>query len=356
MRVLLRTTCTGAALALLCLVANAANPTYRLTRIGPDLAASRGDRYVVDDMNDKGEIVGFHGFTPTAFLWRNGITTDIGDPASGNIYLEATAINNRGEIVGDLLDVDGHIRGFFWRDGHISDLGQVGDRESMYARDINSQRQIVIERYENNSQNGPFPSVRWGGQERTLEPLPGGSARHATAINELGIVVGSAETADGWQDGALWLGTHPIDLGRTPIPDPATATAINKWMQVVGTSTAAGQDRSTAWLWQFGMMTVLPSLHNDPDWSTRADDINNRGQIVGTEFNRFFVNQRIAVLWHENTVFNLNDLVDSNDPLKPYVTLTGGVKVNNLGWIVATGFDSSPQPYGGPYLLTPVGE
>jgi uncharacterized membrane protein len=269
----------------------------------------------------------------------------------------ANAINNRSEVVGDMVGANGRFNGFLWRNGHATELGQMNDGEDLFARDINSQGQIVLERFRNSYAEGPFPFVRWGRHERKLKPLPGSSGRHATSINEFGIVAGSVETAEGRQDGAIWIGNHPIDLGREPIGDPATATAINAWMQVAGTSSADGSFRTTAWLWQFGTLTVLPTLNNDPaNWSTRADDINNFGQIVGAEIHRYF-NQRTAVLWHDNAAFDLNDLVDSNDPLKPYVKLLQATQINNRGWIVANGVDSrSPNFSTVPYLLAPVGE
>jgi len=47
-----------------------------------------------------------------------------------------------------------------------------------------------------------------------------------------------------------------------------------------------------------------------------------------------------AFLWDGITLQDLNALIDSVDPLQPFVTLEFGVDINDLGQILANGFDS----------------
>ena len=66
------------------------------------LGSLGGNRTFANDMNDRGQIVGssltLHGRLH-AFVWDNGVMTDIGRPGSYSTS-EALAINDRGEIVG----------------------------------------------------------------------------------------------------------------------------------------------------------------------------------------------------------------------------------------------------------------
>jgi hypothetical protein len=63
-----------------------------------------------------------------------------------------------------------------------------------------------------------------------------------------------------------------------------------------------------------------------------------------------------ALQWTNDTVFDLNTLVSTGDPLQPYVHLQQGRLINNVGQIVATGADSRANPNfaQNTYLLTPV--
>jgi probable HAF family extracellular repeat protein len=69
-------------------------------------------------INDRGEVVGASldaNFSPRAFLWENGVMTDLNTitPASSGLYLLlAESINSSGEIVGIGATNAGEIHGF----------------------------------------------------------------------------------------------------------------------------------------------------------------------------------------------------------------------------------------------------
>ncbi len=102
---------------------------------------------------------------------------------------------------------------------------------------------------------------------------------NAVALNNAGQVVGSAARplpgAWLWQNGSIF------DLGNLGGTD-VTATAINDLGQVVGeSSTASGA--SHAFIWDGGVMSDLNNLvPAQSGWDlTRATAINRAGQIVG---------------------------------------------------------------------------
>lgn len=66
------------------------------------------------DLNDAGHVVGefFPGGNEHAFLWGNGVFTDLG--ALGGEYSSAEAVNNLDQVVGWYTLPDGSMRAFRW--------------------------------------------------------------------------------------------------------------------------------------------------------------------------------------------------------------------------------------------------
>jgi probable HAF family extracellular repeat protein len=101
-------------------------------------------------INERGDVVGFSnasaaaggGFAAHAFLWtrRDGIR-DLGT-LPGDSTSQALAINARGEIVGTSCDADFTCRAFLWRDGVMTDLNTLVspdyDGTLTTANDINN--------------------------------------------------------------------------------------------------------------------------------------------------------------------------------------------------------------------------
>jgi probable HAF family extracellular repeat protein len=339
-----------AALCALCLPAQA-RVTYGLTQVG-DPFATPYDIPHVSDLNDKGEIVGtiFPGDVTRPFLWRDGVFTDIGDLLGGAArYAEAIGINDRSEIVGVSLSPNETFRGFFWRDGQMRDLGSFADAAALFATRINARRQILGDAFDNEGDHTPF--VQQGSHVRELTALPRGDGfRNVSNQNELGVVVGTSDSPAG-RRAVIWKKGRVRSLGVLPGATHSFGVDINDFEQVVGFAVAEGV---RPFFWQSGHMAELPMLHVGSDWITEARSINNRGQIVGTEFFAPLP-EFVPLLWENGAVFELNDLVASDDPLKPYVTLLNAQIINNRGQIVATGVDSRAPDLGVVYLLTPIG-
>ena len=97
-------------------------------------------------INNRGQVVGFSGdctSSPHALLWTNGTVTDLGN-LGGQLNI-ATAINNHGQVVGfsNLPGDNFVLRGFVWQNGVMMNLGVFpGDVHSL-ALGINDKGQIV---------------------------------------------------------------------------------------------------------------------------------------------------------------------------------------------------------------------
>jgi probable HAF family extracellular repeat protein len=146
---------------------------------------------------------------------------------------------------------------------------------------------------------------------------PGTSASSATAINDRGQVAGisSGGASFGsflWQDGQF------TDLGAGA---DSGALGLNDRGQVVGFETV-GISRH-AFLWEQG---VLHDLGNFGFFTADADDINNRGQVVGGHDHAF--------LWENGVEHDLGTLGGF---------FSGASAINDRGQVVGTSVTSEPR-------------
>ena len=210
-------------------------------------------------INNQGEIVGsvtlLNDLTSYAFVYKNGLTTDLPVLSSAIGPAAAMGINNRGDIAGFSGIEPEHP--FLYRHGLMYDLGTLG-----------------------------------------------GSIGEANAINELGEIVGSSETTSNVEIHAfLYRQGQMTDLGtlsglhsypgtnvsaRPFPPIVSEAYAINNWGMIVGIALTA-EDAPHAFIYSNGKMTDLNDLvklthTNGPPGFLElngANGINDFGQIVG---------------------------------------------------------------------------
>ncbi len=141
----------------------------------------------------------------------------------------------------------------------------------------------------------------------------GGATSVAYDVNNLGIVVGCADTRSAGEAHAfLWQGGVMQDLGALPGDMRSEALAINDVQQITGCSYAAGGS-SRGFFFQAGVMQDLGSLGG----STWGRGLNQVGQVVGEfevrEDHRLYVELvPHAFTWQAGT---LTDLAQSfKDP------------------------------------------
>jgi len=313
-----------------------------------------------------------------AVVWDHGVMTDLGTLGGPNSFTpEDPAVNSPGAVVGfsetarQDPNKEGfcglaigfafgtHVcRSFIWRHGTMAALPTLGGTNG-FATAINNRGQVVgLAETSHRDPTCPPPqvlrigAVLWqNGQARQLPPFPGDTAAAATAINNQGQAVGASGTCAGVAFGnaahaLLWQDGKPIDLGNLGNPFGNIAFAINNRGQIVGQAGVPGKPYHHAFLWQHGTMTDLGTLPGRP--ASLANAINNTGQVVGFSQDPNG-NNTVAWLWQNGVITNLNTLMPAGSPM----FLIEALGINNRGQIIGYGSLPNGQVLG--YLLTPCG-
>jgi probable HAF family extracellular repeat protein len=235
------------------------------------------------------------------FLWRDDVMIGL-DPFAGGTHSYAAGINNRGQIVGwaengieDSTCVAPQILQFhaaLWDakspEAPPRDLPPLEGDSSSSATAINDRGQIVGISGLCDRAFGRFSArkaVIWeDGAPRPLDDLGGIAWNTPAALNQHGDSAGFANVAGGGGLSAhavLWPREGGIvDLETVDGDVIALAFGINDRRQVVGQSIGAGGSR--AFLWQDGEMMDLNGLvAPGSPFLIYANDINNHGVIAG---------------------------------------------------------------------------
>jgi probable HAF family extracellular repeat protein len=226
-----------------------------------------------------------YGYQLRAFVWdqTNGMQ-DLGTLGTGT-NAEATAINERGQIIGDSYTSSAPgvcygvtTGGFLWDRAHgMVDVGGLGGTCTV-PTDLNNRGQVVgVSTVAGDAYQRAF---LW--EHGSLRDLGGfeGRSTGAFAVNEKGEAVGFAAHA------ALWKQVgEMIDLGTVGSDPCSFAQGVNNESQVVGDSSPSdcvNFNTSRGFLWEHGSIVDLNTLipPNSPLYIIYAYTINHRGEIA----------------------------------------------------------------------------
>ena len=271
-----------------------------------------------------------------AVRWYRGRSTIL--PVQGE-HVMAYDINNRGEIVAmSMIDSGAYppvTRGYLIdARGRVTDLG-VGPTPFVNVPImLNDAGQVA-------GTNSLGIGFRWD-RGRLLEIAPSGSFSVVTDMNERGQVVGYLNR-DGHTRAFIWSNGTTTELG-TLGGSSSEATAINDLGQVVGTSSTANPSDRDAFIWSAGRMTALGL----PGESGRASRINNLGQVIATDRDPSAASLELAYrsyLWQHGR-------------LVPLAGLDGGeaqaYDLNEFGVVVGASLTADPAHPGRPPASRPA--
>src|SRR5215467_7216478 len=239
------------------------------------------------------------------FRYANGTMTPL-PPFPGGLNSYAAAVNNRGQIVG-------------W-----------------------AENGVVDPTCNNALQTLQFRAAMWepNGTMKELPPLPGDATSAATAINDLGQVVGISRPC-GIAVGSvsalhsvIWQNGVPMRIPNLGGHTWNTPTAINNQGAVVGFSLPAGQDGTRnfeAFLWtQAGGLVRIGKLPGDIH--SEALSVNENNQVVGLSRGGPFVFR--AFIWQNGVMSDLNSMTVEGSQFLLFAD-----DINNRGEISGESFD-----------------
>jgi probable HAF family extracellular repeat protein len=281
------------------------------------------------EINDRAQIVGYSEtatldpngedvctfgthHTCSAFLWQDFHMSAL--PTLGGNNGQASAINNRGEIVG------------FAEDGTVD--------SSCPANKTNNRTQLPVL-----WENGKAKALPTGND-------PGGNALW---INDKGQIVGFTGACGATNHAVVWDNDNVNTL-----PDNGTgaeAFGNNNQGLIVGFVGSPGGGIPNAALWQNDMLTNLGILPGD--FGGIASGINSKGQVVGSNFDSKG-NWNHAFIWQNNVMTDLNTLFPKSSNL--FAVMAN--KINERGQISGMAIVGSGPDEGNihAFIATPVNE
>jgi len=293
-------------------------------------------------------LTGYPEFRAT--LWKSGKIFDLGT-LGGNVSL-ASAINNRGQVVGGALNtisdndsnafnivpfpVATQFRAFLWQNGAMRDLGTLGTGNNAVALLVNDRGQVAGVSLTNTSSNSPTgnftqdPFFWEDGKIMDIGTL-GGTSGAPWNMNGQGQVVGASNLAgDQINHAFLWDRKNGLkDLGTLPGASNSVATWINDAGEIVGAGDFVSGTNSI--LWKNGQIIDLGKLPGD--CTSEALAINSQGLITGNS-SPDCIADGAAVIWENGGApINLNSLITPSSN----VTVIFPPYLNDRGEIVAAG-------------------
>lgn len=318
---------------------------------------------VSTDFTDSGLIVGFSGIGGSgtsmfrsgnngadhAFIWQDGVITDLGTLPGYSYQSEAWAVNGAGEVVGWSVSggttgtTDGHA--FLWLGGTMTDLGTLPGAKISQAHGINDYGQVVGQSGNDAFLWQPTAQYKTTGTMIDLGSLPGYQYAMGMAIDNYGVVTGYATNNGSDMVAFLWIPTARnsttgamVNLGSLNGDNSVQPWAINSGGEVVGTSISGSTALNDAWVWTpstantaTGTMMQLAAL-GGAGCGAIAYSVNDSDFVAGmsqTTASGIYH----ATVWEGDTPVDLNSLL----PVGSGWVLTEADSINNDGYVTGQG-------------------
>ena len=346
---LLRT--AGGAISVLCLVVlgssltgcpptnSSSPPKYSVIRIGDVYGEAMA-------VNNNGEVAGHSAGQP--FFWRS-------NNPSGELQVltgagRARGLNNAAEVVGDMNG-----KAFiWWPDTGDQTLIYPDDTQVSVAYAINSSGQVVGSHHTKNTLW--LQTFSWT-QASGLDPAftySNLNVSEALSVNLAGTMVGYAETLDtGLTNPQAYMWDSAGNGSFIQNTDGAKAYAISDAGEIVG-QTVPGVTGDVTVTKAFskasdGTDTLLPSLVDTTNNFAAARSANFWGNIAG--YAMAADGNSHAVLWQNGQIYDLNGLIPAGTE---WTALSKAYGINDNGVIVGSGMIQGDTFYSYPFILVPV--
>jgi len=322
------------------------NLKYEITKIViPDPNANFSEATCV---NEYGEIVGFYGKKDSqyrklwrkSFLYKNGTVRDLGysalDINPSGIYCNRS-INDLGDIVVCSITM---FKSFVYK------IGEEPTELAFWGEDINNKGEVV---------GGIGNEIYLYSEGKTITLFHSGDGVETHAVNEYTQVVGSVYGFIGFPHAFLWEnGT------RTDLPGGfGGALDINNKSQIAGyfIKLISGNPATNfACLWEKDSQNKWVVRQLDTAVNSRANAINDKGQIVGSETSLgWSYTPTKATLYEirngELIKVILNDFLPENSE---WERLVCALDINDKGQIVGYGEGRNEPGSQYAFVMTPI--
>ncbi len=277
---------------------------------------------VATAINDRGEVVGYSDWTPGpgtgpftcpkrhAFLWRNGRMHDLGTLGGRS---EALALNERGQIVGWSSSAIRTARQpVIWENGAIRPLREPDTTRPIggsVATGINERGEISGFWWFANRKArageacvGPGAGRAFLWRRGFFQSLPARHRAVAHAINDSGLLVGTGVVPLWWSDAGNHGGWGTMRGAFYGVN--RRGVAVGEVFAPAFGRTASGDPIAHAVRWEKGKTRDLGTLGGT---YSSANAVNDRGQVVGVSDVKYDARQH-AFLWQNGRMHDLGTL------------------------------------------------
>lgn len=335
----LRTSLAITWLTTLVLVPAYAAPAYQLSTISSTLGAPV--------MNATGTLAGIS--QDHLAIFQDGITTLVDQPANTN-FSWATAINDQGlvlggaarnTLVGGSVEQAGHMvtdkqQQFLYQNGKLTNLQQIiglpfvsqTPGPSALVTGLNNSGDLVGAISQTGSPSKAAFVYR-NGQVQTIATPGNWTSASASAINNLGVVVGSYETAKPGTsefESGIFVEDHGklTDLGG-PEGGMSRVRGFNDKGQILIENTSGN------WIYENGQFTALNTPSQSPDTFFSAKGLGEDGVVIGLGASNTW--SAVPILYAHGQRYDPNALIDAQSAAQHHITDL--LSINSKGDILA---------------------